>query len=215
MSQTDESVRDHQEPQSRDVLERAVLPVAIPLVAIVVVEIVVFAFSRVLLTAGKTPAVVIGTLAALAILLGAAAIAAAPRIRPSTIQGLLVLVLLATVGAGGWAFARGPAPIEGHEEGGHADEAGVAIVAANIQFDTDRLEVPAGKPFTISFHNADAGVPHNVAIYTDDSASDALFVGDIFNGDETRDYEVPAVDAGEYFFHCDVHPAMNGTVVAE
>jgi plastocyanin len=25
-------------------------------------------------------------------------------------------------------------------------------------------------------------------------------------------YEIPALDAGEYYFHCDVHPTMNGTV---
>ena len=69
-------------------------------------------------------------------------------------------------------------------------------------------------PFEIVFDNMDAGIPHNVAIYTDENASTALFVGDTINGPEVITYEVPALDAGTYFFRCDVHPTtMTGTFV--
>jgi plastocyanin len=34
-------------------------------------------------------------------------------------------------------------------------------------------------------------------------------------GPASIDYEIPAIPAGEYYFHCDVHPNMNGTVVVE
>ena len=54
--------------------------------------------------------------------------------------------------------------------------------------------------------------PHNVAIYRDESAEESLFVGDLVDGPTTATYDVPALDAGDYYFRCDVHPAMNGTL---
>ncbi len=81
-------------------------------------------------------------------------------------------------------------------------------------FSSDRLDVPAGEPFGLAFDNEDDGVPHNVAIYTDDAAVQSLFVGDVFGGPKTVTYDVPAIEPGEYFFRCDVHPQMNGTLVA-
>jgi plastocyanin len=91
----------------------------------------------------------------------------------------------------------------------------VEVTAQNIQFTTARLTAPASQAFTLLFHNEDPGTPHNVAIYTDSSASSSLFVGTTFSGKATMNYEVPALPPGSYFFRCDVHPQMNGTVVAE
>jgi plastocyanin len=89
----------------------------------------------------------------------------------------------------------------------------VSVCAVDEQsFVTDRIEAPAGETFELRFFNQDAGVQHNVAIYTDDSAAEPLFVGDLILGIGTGAYEVPAIDAGSYFFRCDVHPAMTGTV---
>ena len=88
-----------------------------------------------------------------------------------------------------------------------------AVVAKDIKFVTTEVKVPAGKAFQLTFDNQD-GAPHNVAIYTDSSASQAKFQGDIFSAG-TRVYEVPALAAGSYFFRCDVHPDMTGTIVAE
>jgi plastocyanin len=63
--------------------------------------------------------------------------------------------------------------------------------------------------------NQDGGIPHNIAIYTDDTATESLFVGELVTGPTSVDYEIPALDAGEYFFRCDVHPTtMLGTVTA-
>lgn len=93
----------------------------------------------------------------------------------------------------------------------------LAIAARDILFDTDCLAAPADTPFSIAFDNQDPGVPHNVAIYTDETAAEPLFVGEIFDGPRAVTYEVPALPAGTYLFRCDVHPvAMAGTfVVAE
>jgi hypothetical protein len=91
----------------------------------------------------------------------------------------------------------------------------VEVTAQNVQFDASSLKAPAARSFTLVFHNDDPGVPHNVAIYADSSGSASLFVGKIFNGKAIMDYQVPALPAGSYFFRCDVHPQMSGTLVAQ
>jgi plastocyanin len=90
----------------------------------------------------------------------------------------------------------------------------VQVSAQSLKFSPTDLTAPAGQAFTIVFRNDDAGVPHNVAIYTDSSASSSLFVGDIATGPTTANYQVPALDAGSYFFRCDVHPQMTGSIKA-
>lgn len=87
----------------------------------------------------------------------------------------------------------------------------VRVTAKNSQFDATSLRAPAGQAFTIVFRNDDPGIPHNVAIYTDSSATKRVFVGKNFSGPATMDYAVGSLPAGSYFFRCDVHPNMNGT----
>jgi hypothetical protein len=81
-------------------------------------------------------------------------------------------------------------------------------------FDRRELIVPAGREFELVFHNEEAGVPHNVEIADSAARSEVYLMGDIFNGVETRTYNVPALAEGEYYFLCTVHPNMNGTVRA-
>jgi plastocyanin len=102
------------------------------------------------------------------------------------------------------------------------DQAGCAptgtelhVVAQAIQFDTQCLAAPVGEEFTILFDNQDPD-QHNVAIYTDESATESIFVGEIFPGPATETYEVPPIeDTGNFFFRCDVHPGMAGTFVVQ
>jgi hypothetical protein len=91
------------------------------------------------------------------------------------------------------------------------------ISAQGTAFDTRCLAAPADQRFEILFRNEDEGLPHNVAIYTDSSASESLFIGETFPGPDDRTYQVDPVEVGDYFFRCDVHPTqMTGTfVVAE
>ena len=90
------------------------------------------------------------------------------------------------------------------------------VVALNSAFDTDCLAAPAGEAFTIAFDNHDAGIPHNVSIYTDESATTALFTGAFVTGPDTATYKVDALEPGTYFFRCDVHPAtMFGTFIVK
>ncbi|MDQ3879920.1 MAG: cbb3-type cytochrome c oxidase subunit II [Chloroflexota bacterium] len=89
----------------------------------------------------------------------------------------------------------------------------LTISAENIQFDTNRLEGAKDcEPFTIVFENREAA-PHNVSIYADDTLAMVLFQEDPVAGPTTVRYEIPALPAGEYYFQCDVHPTMNGTLV--
>jgi plastocyanin len=90
-----------------------------------------------------------------------------------------------------------------------------SITASGFQFDTDSLTFQAGKPTSFTFNNDDAGVQHNLAIYTDESAKENLFRGDIVTGVATGDYTIPALKPGTYFFRCDIHTDMNGTVTVE
>ena len=89
----------------------------------------------------------------------------------------------------------------------------VSIVASGIAFTTTEVTVPADTAFVIVFENQDAGIPHNVAI--NDASGAEVFKGEIFNGVDTKEYQVPALPAGTYTFICTVHPNMTGTLTAQ
>jgi plastocyanin len=98
-------------------------------------------------------------------------------------------------------------------EGGGGGGPSLTVTAKNLSFDTDEIDLPPDTATTLTFDNQDAGVQHNIAIYEDDSLSKALFMGDLVTGPASAEYQIPPLPAGEYYFHCDVHPTMNGTVV--
>ncbi|HEX3299454.1 MAG TPA: cupredoxin domain-containing protein [Actinomycetota bacterium] len=86
------------------------------------------------------------------------------------------------------------------------------VTASGLAFDTQTITLPANKPYTLTFDNQDSGVPHDIAIFPDASATNPLFTGPIVVGVNTVQYQIPALKPGSYYFHCDVHPDMNGTV---
>jgi plastocyanin len=68
----------------------------------------------------------------------------------------------------------------------------------------------------VHFENRDvSSVRHNIAVYENEKATEAIFQGEIISGGTSVDYEFKAPAQGEYFFQCDVHPGMNGTVLVE
>jgi len=91
----------------------------------------------------------------------------------------------------------------------------LTLTASGIAYDKTDLQAPANAPFQIVFANNDAGIPHNVSIHRDSATGEEVFKGDIFNGTETRTYDVPALAAGTYAFVCSVHPNMVGTLTVK
>ncbi len=88
----------------------------------------------------------------------------------------------------------------------------VRVSAHDFGFDPTCLAAPADTPFQIAFDDTQG--THNVAIYTDNTAKQSLFVGDIVTGPRAATYQVSALPAGTYFFRCDVHPTqMTGVFV--
>ncbi len=124
------------------------------------------------------------------------------RARWSASFGMALAVLLAAC----TASTAGSAQPSG------ATDADVAITSRDLKFDVATLTVPAGATFSLRLTNVEAA-PHNVAIYQDSSAGDDVFVGDVITSSSIV-YQVPALEPGSYFFRCDVHPDMNGTLVA-
>jgi nitrite reductase (NO-forming) len=116
--------------------------------------------------------------------------------------------------AGGGEPAPGPtqptAPSTSCVPGSSND---LKITSTNLAFDTNCLAAMANMPITIAFDNQDQGVPHNVSIYTDSSATTALFTGELITGPDSITYEIDGLEPGTYFFRCDVHPGMSGAFV--
>jgi plastocyanin len=83
-----------------------------------------------------------------------------------------------------------------------------------ISFETKLLIVPAGRPFDLVFHNNQAGVPHNVDIGDSAAAPTTYLHGEQITGVDSITYHVSAIPPGSYYFQCEVHPNMNGTVQA-
>ena len=89
----------------------------------------------------------------------------------------------------------------------------LSVTAQNFAYDKSCYAVPAGQAFTINFDNKDSAL-HNFAIYTDSSASTALFKPPTISSSSTT-YHVKALSAGTYYFRCDVHTNMNGTFIVK
>jgi plastocyanin len=86
------------------------------------------------------------------------------------------------------------------------------VTASGNQFDKTELDVPGQTGFELVLHNND-GVQHNFSIYSDENHSQRVFGGDFAN-QGTHVYHVQALAPGTYYFECDIHPTMKGTVVA-
>src|SRR5438552_2317155 len=122
---------------SSELRERTILPILIPVCAIILTEIFVFSLSRILLATGKFVAVGIALGTALAILIGAAAVATRPRVRTSTMVGALAVLFIAAIAAGAVGLQRGPK----YEKEAAASRPKVQISAKNVAFSAKSLKL--------------------------------------------------------------------------
>jgi plastocyanin len=200
--------------------DRVVLPLAIPLGALALIGVFVFSFSRILLVVPRQLAPAVALAAALDILVVCAIVANRPA--SAMTYRLAAAMALASVLAGGYAFSlvgfngeRAKAEVAAPEGGAPAAvaaPAGVRITAKGIAFDKKDIALRSGGEAEIDFRNDDAATPHNVAIYKDSFATEVIFKGDLVTGPATKTYKFAAPPAGSYYFRCDVHPTMQGTV---
>lgn len=117
--------------------------------------------------------------------------------------------LLAACGGGG--------PAGGDGSASECPSGGIRITApvgaAVNGFDQTELRAPAGGRFTVCFDNRDGGVPHNFAAYTQ-QGGDVLGQTEVEQGPTMQTLELGPLDAGEYWYQCDVHPiTMTGTLI--
>jgi len=197
----------------------APLPILIPLAALAAIAAIAFLFSRVLLAVPREAAILIAIVMAANILGGFAFAALRPklsrsqRIELAMVIGypLLIGIVIAQLGFGA------PAEEASAEAGGaSAVEGDAVLVAENLAFDTDAIELAAGKTQTIGLDNQDSA-PHNLAIYKNEQAGvsqeGALFDGEDVPAGSSTENEVDPLDAGKMYFQCDLHPSMKGDVV--
>ena len=196
-------------PAMRD---RLVMPILLPLGILAVIAAVLFGFSRILLSLTPTAATVTAIVVASGVVITAAVAAGRKQVRLSTLGAMLGVTAGVAMLAGGVALAV----VGGsEEEAGGGEKPVVTLAAANIAFEPTSLTVPAGEAFTLQFHNQDANTQHNVQIFDDPKfAGTPLFSGALVTGVRQTNYEVDPLEAGAYFFHCEVHPTMTGKMQA-
>jgi plastocyanin len=132
-----------------------------------------------------------------------------------TMNGAVKVAAGPAPGGGGGGGSPGPSepptPTKTPSGGGGAPAA-ASISASKLAFDTSTLSFPADSPVALTFDNQDAGVQHDVAIFQDQAYTQPKFSGELVTGPATVTYDVPPLAAGTYYFKCNVHPTMAGTV---
>ncbi len=122
------------------------------------------------------------------------------------LAGLVLAVALGACAQANGSSPSGPAA--------SADPNSPTVVANGLKFEQSTVNVPAGAAFTLVFDNKD-GAPHNIAIAKDQGFGQKVFEGEVFSGPSSKVYSVDTLAAGTYYFRCDVHPDMQGTIVAK
>lgn len=174
---------------------RWLLPILIPLLSIAVVAVLVLDISRVFLAGDKDTALVMGIALTVAIMAGATLLAAAPRLRSSTVAMILGGVFLVISGAG--LVSLGPSIDDGTAATpplGPA-KATVAVVAnPNVTFDAKEYTAPAG---VVRFEYSGAG-GHTLAIRDPRFSSFELQTS---GGPSSGKVDLPP---GEYTLYCTI-----------
>jgi plastocyanin len=201
-----------QDPLLGEVRFRLPLPVILPIGSLLVIALIAIAFSQILLNVPKEVATIIALATAANLLVALSVIATRPQMSRARILEVLAVMLYPLIIGAGLAIVGVGEGTSAGEQAGAGAPSGLVVTAANVQFDTDEIALPADEEATITLNNEDSA-DHNIAIYEDDSAEQDLFKGAIVGAGDSTDYEVPGIPEGQYYFQCDIHPAMNGQVV--
>lgn len=119
-------------------------------------------------------------------------------------RSIVVIAMLAAVAIAGCT------PVGSGPSASVPPDVDLQVVAKGYTFDTATMAMTAGEPTLIYFTNQD-GELHDIAIFPNADTKTAMFDGeDIPRGSTV--YDVPAFEAGTYFFKCTLHPIMYGDV---
>ena len=213
-----------QQPLSEEVRFRVPLPITIPVVALLLIGGITVGMSRILLSVPKEVAVIVAVAVAANVLIAASFIANRPDTARNAWAELLIVFLYPIL----IGFVLTQLNLGGEEAHAVAEEAGahgeaeaaaggsgLSVSSVDLQFNTDEIALPAGEEAEIAFANDDASsIQHNISIYEEEGGAE-LFTGEVIPGGQSTTYSIPALDKGEYYFQCDVHPGMNGTVTVK
>src|SRR2546425_10110232 len=94
----------------------------------------------------------------------------------------------------------------------------IDLVAKGQAFSKTELQAPAGVAFRVLLDNQDGNFYHGFAIGTGATAAEAragklVYTGVILAGPGLHAYDIPALAPGTYWFLCQPHVNMNGTIV--
>lgn len=207
-----------------DVRDRLFLPIVVPVGLLAVIALVAVGFGMLLyfnpMTVSLTIAVVVS-----AAILAAFGLASSKSESDLTNAKRSVIALAGVLPLGVGALVAGGVIETTDERVAEREchycvpEDAVEIVAMNIEFEPQEVTLPAEGEVSILFRNQDRNIPHNVAIYPESEEQPAtdqpVFKGEVFDGVDQMVYtfEAPDEQTGTYYFMCDVHPQMLGTVV--
>jgi plastocyanin len=186
------------------------LPLGLPVMGFFTIGALIFLMSRILLavpSANVSTAVAIAV--ALLVLAGGTLASAKPNVSSSTLVSALAVLGVLFLAGGLVAGSLGEREPEATAFAGPT-----SITAKNLKFDKRELDFRARNRAILRFKSDDTE-PHNVAIYGDRTLQRTIFTFDPIPGPISQDFQFTAPPAGRYYFRCDVHPEMNGTVLVK
>jgi plastocyanin len=142
---------------------------------------------------------------------------------PSVLRRSTILTLVAVLALALAACSSGSEePSAGGSDGGNQGGGTVAVTdgavtvnaVESLQFDVNTIQATAGEDFTITLVNNDTA-PHNITVYTEEGGERIGETGPTAEAGQTVETNVSALEPGTYYFQCDIHPDMNGTIVVE
>ena len=125
--------------------------------------------------------------------------------------GMILTIIVAACGEND-SVVDDDGRVTGTPAAGGGSATPLEISADNSEsFSTDRLDAPPGQ-IEIVFINEEQGVLHNFALFqSEDDVSEPLAITPLRAGPSTESVTV-SLQRGDYFYHCDSHPQMQGTL---
>lgn len=199
------------------VSQRTTSPFTYPALAVLLGAVVALSISRLYITISETAAIIVSGVVATVLFLGCLIVANGRNVSRRLTAGLAGLALVSVVGAGAASAARGERTIEHHAD---PDITREFVRAEGIEFDKDELALTEGL-IRFTFENNDPkGTFHNIGFYSEREAGKPYIAFLPLNGGERASTVIDIKQAGltaggSYWFRCDFHPGMVGTVRVE